>query len=141
MDAFEDLIVHWFKETPSLKSIQIYNRLTERGIKTSYRTVSKYTRQYRKKKTKVYWPLEFLPGEEGQVDWFFVNHPKLGKLCGFALILSYSRYLFVHLFPRHSFEFFIEGHLMAFKKFGGYPHALKYDNLRSVTKAPLFIGH
>lgn len=139
LEVYEELITHWFKETPSLKSIQVYNRLTERGIKTSYRTVSKYTRRYRKKKTKVYWPLEFLPGEEGQVDWFFVNHPKLGKLCGFALILSYSRYLFVHLFPRHSFEFFIEGHLMAFKKFGGYPHALKYDNLRSVVlkKRPL----
>lgn len=139
LDAYDDLIAHWFKETPALKSIQVYNRLTERGIKTSHRTVSKYTRRYRKKATKVYWPLEFLPGEEGQVDWFFVNHPRLGKLCGFAMILSYSRYLFAHLFPRHAFEFFIDGHLKAFEKFGGYPHALRYDNLKSVVikKYPL----
>lgn len=139
MEAYDDLISHWFKETPSLKSIQVCNRLVERGIKASYRTVSKYTQRHRQKKARVYWPLDFLPGEEGQVDWFFISHPKLGKLCGFALVLSYSRYLFVHLFQRHSFEFFIEGHLMAFGKFGGYPHALKYDNLRSVVlkKNPL----
>lgn len=139
LDAYNELIAHWFKETPTLKSIQVYNRLIEREIKTSYRTVSKYTRQYRKKAAKVYWPLEFLPGEESQVDWFFVNHPKLGKLCGFAMILSYSRYLFAHLFPRHAFEFFIDGHLRAFEKFGGYPHALRYDNLKSVVikKNPL----
>lgn len=139
MEAYDDLISHWFKETPSLKSIQVYNRLVERGVRASYRTVSKYTRQYRQKKARVYWPLEFLPGEEGQVDWFFISHPKLGKLCGFALVLSYSRYLFVHLFQRHAFEFFIAGHLMAFRTFGGYPHALRYDNLRSVVlkKNPL----
>lgn len=139
LDTYRDLISHWFKECPSLKAVQVYQRLQERGIKTAHRSVARYTKDFRRKKTKVYWPLEFLPGEEGQVDWFFVTHPKLGKLCGFALILSYSRYLFVHLFPRHSFEFFIEGHLMAFQFFGGYPHALRYDNLRSVVlkKQPL----
>lgn len=139
LDAYHDLIVHWFKECPSLKAVQVYQRLRERGIQAAYRTVIAYTREYRKKRKKVYWPLEFLPGEEAQVDWFFVTHPKLGKLCGFAIILSYSRYLFVHLFPRHSFEFFIEGHLMAFQAFGGYPHSMRYDNLRSVVlkKQPL----
>ena len=29
------------------------------------------------------------------------------KRCGFALILSFSRYLCCQIFPRHSFEFFI----------------------------------
>jgi len=57
----------------------------------------------------------------------------LGKFYCFVLILSYSRYLFAHLFPRSSFEFFIEGHLMAFSSFNGYPHGLRYDNLKSVV--------
>lgn len=68
-----------------------------------------------------------------QVDWFFVNHPKVGKICGFAMVLSFSRYLLAHLFPRHSFEFFIEGHLQAFKAIRGVPRALRFDNLRSVV--------
>lgn len=134
LDAQRDLINHWYQETPMLKAVQIHRRLEERGVGIDYTTVVKYTREFRKKsKGRIYWPLEFLPGEEGQVDWFFVNHPRLGKLCGFALILSYSRYLFAHLFPRSSFEFFIEGHLMALRSFGGCPHALRYDNLKSVV--------
>lgn len=139
LDAYRDLIANWFAECENLKAIQVYRRLRERGVQVGQRTVSRYTRKFRRKKNKIYWPLEFLPGEEGQVDWFFVNHPRLGKLCGFALILSYSRYLFAHLFSRSSFEFFIEGHLMAFSSFGGRPHALRYDNLRSVVlkKRPL----
>jgi hypothetical protein len=108
-------------------------RLKERGVAVSKTSVAKYTRSLRSKKTKVFCEMDFLPGEEGQVDWFFVDHPVLGKLCGFALILSYSRYLFAHLFCRHSFEFFIQGHIMAFQSFGGHPRSLRYDNLKTVV--------
>lgn len=131
---YHDLIHSWFNEIPSLKATQVFKRLKERGVLVSYRTVSKFTEYARKKKKdKVYWPLSFLPGEEGQVDWFFMDHPKLGKLYGFTIVLSYSRYSFAHIFCRSSFEFFIEGHIMAFSDFGGYPRCLRYDNLKSVV--------
>jgi hypothetical protein len=133
LDPYRDLIASWFAELPTLKALQIWRRLKERGIDVSYRSTAEYTEEWRKKKGKVYWTLTFLPGEEAQVDWFFVDHPKLGKLWGFTLILSYSRYAFAHLFHRSSFEFFIEGHLMAFDDLGGCPHASRYDNLKSVV--------
>jgi hypothetical protein len=57
----------------------------------------------------------------------------LGRLYGFVYILSYSRYLFAHVFPRSSFEFFIEGHLMAFSALGGIPYGIRYDNLSTVV--------
>lgn len=134
LDPYRPLIASWFASTPSLKSIQVWKRLRERGVAVGYRTVSEYTETFRKKKKeKVYWPLTFTPGEEGQVDWFVVFHPRLGKLWGCALILSYSRYAWARLFPRSSFEFFIAGHLAAFQDFGGCPHALRYDNLKSVV--------
>jgi len=133
LDDYRSLIGQWFAECPSLRASQIYKRLCERGIPIAYPTVVRFTREFRRKKQKVFQPLEFLPGEEGQVDWFFVNLPPLGKLCGFAMILSYSRYLFAHLFSRSSFEFFIEGHLKAFDFFGGLPQTLVYDNLSSVV--------
>lgn len=134
LDLHRDLLLHWYHDCPTLKAVQIHRRLIDRGIAVDVTTVAKYTREFRcKRKTRVFWPLEFLPGEEGQVDWFFLAHPKLGKLCGFVMILSFSRYGFAHFFPRHSFEFFIEGHLMALARFGGCPHALRYDNLKSVV--------
>jgi len=107
--------------------------LRERAVEVSYTLVVKYTREFRKKTEKVYQQLHFLPGEEGQVDWCFINHPILGKLSVFVLILSYSRYLFAHVFPRQSFEFFIEGHMMAFSAMDGTAHGYRYDNLKSVV--------
>jgi transposase len=133
LDSYRSLIGEWFAECPSLKASQVYQRLQARGVKVSYPTVTLETIPFRKRRQTIYHPLEFLPGEEGQVDWFFLNLPPLGKICGFALIVSYSRYLFAHLFPRSSFEFFIEGHLKAFESFGGLPQTLVYDNLSSVV--------
>jgi transposase len=133
LDPYRSLIAEWFKEHPTLKAQQAHGWLRTRGVKISYPAVVKYTRQFRKKVPKAYHQLTFLPGEEAQTDWCFINHPQLGKLYGFVFILSYSRYLFAHVFARSSFEFFIEGHLMAFSALGGIPYGIRYDNLATVV--------
>ena len=133
LDEYRSLIGEWFNEYPTLKAQQVHEWLKTRGVKISYPAVVKYTRGFRKKVPKAYHPLTFLPGEEAQADWCFIHHPQLGKLYGFVMILSYSRYLFAHVFARCTFEFFIEGHLMAFSAFGGIPHGIRYDNLSSVV--------
>ena len=133
LDEYRSLIGEWFKQLPTLKAQQVHEWLKTRGVKMSYPTVVRYTREFRKKVPKVYHPLTFLPAEEAQVDWCFIRHPQLGKLYCFVLILSYSRYLFAHVFARSSFEFFIEGHLMAFSVLRGIPYGIRYDNLASVV--------
>ncbi len=134
LDPYRSLMISWFSEYPSLKACQVSEWLKERGVKVDYTLVVKYTRAMRKKKkNRIFHELTFLPGEEGQVDWAHIIHPILGKLYCFVFILSYSRYLFAHIFPKYSFEFFIEGHLKAFSHMGGYPFALRYDNLKSVV--------
>lgn len=133
LDEYRSLIAEWFKEHPTLKAQQVHGWLRERGIKISYPAVVNYTRGFRKKVPKVYHPLTFLAGEEAQVDWCFINHPQLGKRYCFVFILSYSRYLFAHVFARSSFEFFIDGHLMAFSALGGIPYGIRYDNLATVV--------
>ncbi|MDY6863530.1 MAG: hypothetical protein SV062_11170 [Thermodesulfobacteriota bacterium] len=70
LDKCRFLIGSWFKEYPSLKAIQVYMWLQERGVEVSYPSVVQYTKTLRKKREKVYHPLNFLPGEEGQIDWF-----------------------------------------------------------------------
>lgn len=133
LERYRSLIGSWFADYPALKAKQICSMLKDRGLNVSYTLVVKYTRSFRKKKGKVYHALTFLPGEESQVDWCFINHPSLGKLSCFVLILSNSRYLFAHVFPRASFEFFIEGHLMAFSSMNGSTRSLRFDNLRTVV--------
>jgi transposase len=133
LDPYRSLIAEWFKEHPTLKAQQAHRWLRTRGVKISYPAVVKYTREFRKKVPKAYHPLTFLPGEEAQTDWCFIHHPQLGRLYCFVFILSYSRYLFAHVFARCSFEFFIEGHLMAFSALDGIPYGIRYDNLATVV--------
>lgn len=133
LDEYRSLIAEWFKEYPTLKAQQVHEWVRTRGVKISYPAVVKYTRQFRNKVPKAYHQLTFLPGEEAQTDWCFIRHPQLGKLYGFVFLLSYSRYLFAHVFARSSFEFFIEGHLMAFSALGGIPYGIRYDNLSTVV--------
>ena len=133
LDEYRHIIAGWFKDHPSLRAQQIHQWLQNRGVEISYTAVVKYTRTFRNRSTKAYHPLTFLPAEEAQVDWCFINHPRLGKLYCFVLILSYSRYLFAHVFARNSFEFFIEGHMMALSDLQGMPYGMRYDNLSTVV--------
>jgi hypothetical protein len=54
-------------------------------------------------------------------------------VAGFVYVLSYSRYAWGIFYPKHSFEFFLAGHLECFKHIGGLAHCHRYDNLRSVV--------
>jgi transposase len=125
------LINEWYARRPSLKATQVYERLKEYGYTGKYTAVSTYTRTIRRKRG-VYHELDFLPGECAQVDWMEANLP-FGKVRGFVFILAYSRYLFVRFYPRSSMEFFLDGHIEAYKELQGAARTNWYDNLRSVV--------
>ena len=133
IDDYYHLMVHWYKQYPNLQAKQIFKRLKEYGYKGGYGSVVKYSLEFRQPKTNAYHPLVFLPGEEAQVDWFFVNLPSIGKVAGFLYVLAYSRYAWGMFYQRHSFEFFLAGHVACFKNIGGLAHRHRYDNLKSVV--------
>lgn len=139
LEPYRQLITEWYQQFPRLSAAQVFERLKARDIAVGYTSVKRFTRQFRRKKSRCYFELYFSPGEEAQVDWFVVDHAVLGKLAGFAFVLSYSRFLYATLFPRMTFEFFIEGHLNAFELLAGLPRGLRYDNLKSVvlSRTPL----
>jgi transposase len=133
LTPYKRIIAQWYKEYPSLKAIQVYERLVPYGFKGSYPTVCLYTRKFRNKKSKAYYELEFLPGEEAQIDWMVLAGTSFGTVYGFVFILSYSRYLYCKFYPKQSMEFFLDGHIEAFQKVGGIVHTCRYDNLKSVV--------
>ncbi len=126
------LIDQLYQEHPYLRAQQVYERLCSHGYKGSYMMVVLHTKKYRKKRAIVYHELDFLPGEEAQLDWMQWKTP-FGIMYGFVFILSFSRYVFVRFYPRYSMEFFLDGHIEAFKEIGGVPHRCTYDNLSSVV--------
>jgi len=132
IDPYRRLIEDWYESYPSLKATQVFDRLQTYGYTGRYTTVKRYTRQFRRKRKRMYHELSFLPGEEAQVDWMQRRFP-FGVAYGFVFILSYSRYLYARFYPRQTMEFFLEGHMDAYKEIGGIPHQGRYDNLKSVV--------
>jgi transposase len=133
LEPYYGLIGQWYKDYPSLQATQIYERLKSYGFTGSYPLVALYTQGLRKRKKDIYHSLTFLPGQEGQVDWFVVTGLPFGKAYGFILVLSYSRFAWGNFYLRNSFEFFLDAHIECFRKIGGIPHTCRYDNIKSVV--------
>ncbi len=116
----------------------IYKIVNKEGYQGSLSTVGHYLAELRKEKRRpqVYLPLEFDPGTDAQVDWgeavvIMKGEPKKVQL--FVMRLSYSRRVYMRAFPNQKQEAFLEGHVEAFKHFGGVPHRISYDNLKTAV--------
>jgi len=129
---YERLIGQWYQEYPFLKASQVYGRLKTYGFSGSYGIVSVWTQRHRQKRRLSYHELTFLPGEEAQIDWIEERLP-WGVTYGFGMILAYSRYLYVRFYLRQNLEFFLEGHIEAYREMGGVAHRHRYDNVKTVV--------
>ena len=121
---------------------RIYEMLEEEGYGGSESTVRHYIAKERKakKRPKIYLPLEFDPGSDGQVDWGQAAVIMKGEQITvqlFLMRLCYSRRLFVMAFPHQKREAFFAGHVAAFHHFQGIPQRLTYDNLKTAVKKVL----
>ena len=130
---YMNLIAQWYKDYPRFQAYQIYQKLCSYGYKGSYSTVIRLTLKYRKLKPQIYHNLEFIPGQEAQIDWFFFKSETLGSVAGFLYLLSYSRYAWGIFYQRTSLEFLMGGHLQAFNHLKGLAHCHRYDNMKTVV--------
>lgn len=79
---------------------------------------------------KAFVPLKHPPGE-AQMDFGFAlvrMAGKLRKVAFFVMTLPYSDSMFVMACERECTETFWEGHVRAFRFFGGVPRRITYDN-------------
>jgi transposase len=115
---------------------RIYEILCSEGYTGSEGAVHNYVSRERRKSEykEKYMPLEFDPGQDGQVDWGEADVILKGERVTvqfFTLRLNYSKARFVMAFPFQKQEAFFEGHNQAFRFFGGVPRRLTYDNLKT----------
>jgi transposase len=85
---------------------------------------------------KAYLPLEFDAGQDAQVDWGEAVVILAGvevKVQFFVMRLNYSRARFVKAYPFQKQEAFWDGHESGFHFFGGIPHRIAYDNLKTAV--------
>ncbi|MFI6744174.1 DDE-type integrase/transposase/recombinase [Nonomuraea sp. NPDC050451] len=85
---------------------------------------------------------EFEPAAEAQIDYGFLGQwsdPRTGKrhrIWAFVMVLPCSRHMFVRPVVHLDQHAWTEAHVEAFRFFGGAPHRLVPDNLRTGVDKP-----
>ena len=134
----------WIEEQVRLgrNGMAIYQDLVERfGFTNKYNSVKRFVRGLKKKDPKQYDRLEFLPGEEAQVDYGTgaatlhrngrYRRPRL-----FVMTLKYSARAFRKVVWKSSKQVWCRLHEEAFRYFGGCPEYVTLDNLKEGVIKP-----
>ena len=110
---------------------RIFERLRdEHGFSGGYTIVKDYVRLKRTSQREMFVPLVHRPGHaqadfgEAQVEIGGV----LAKAHYFVIDLPHSDESYVRAFPAETTEAFLEGHVEAFRYWGGVPRRILYDN-------------
>lgn len=112
---------------------RIFERLREEHRYTGgYTIVKDYVRLQKLSQREMFVPLEHPPGD-AQVDFGEAQVVMAGeerKAHYFVIDVPQSDDSFVMAFPAETTEAFLEGHIQAFRYFGGVPRTILYDNTK-----------
>jgi transposase len=124
-------------------AMAIYQELVDRyDFKHQYNSVKRFVRCLKRREPEQFDRLEFLPGEEAQVDYGQgapTRCPKTGKMRRprlFVMTLRYSRRSFRKVVWNSSQEVWARLHEEAFRYFGGCPRYVVLDNLKEGVLKP-----
>lgn len=124
-------------QSHAFSAVQILMRIREQGYAGGYSIVKDHVRAIRPSKRPAYLTLAFAPGECAQVDWGSYGSVAVGntrrRLSFFAMVLCYSRMLYVEFTVSQSLEHFLYCHKNAFDFFGHVPKKIMVDNLKSAV--------
>ncbi len=136
-DPYEEFVRQILKQYPKLRATRIFEMVRQRGYTGSVITLRRLVATVRPSPREVFLRLRTFPAEQAQVDWASLGEVTIGrarrKLSCMALILSYSRALYLEFFFDQSLENFLRAHVRALHSWGGCPRTLLYDNLKSVV--------
>ncbi len=143
IDPVTHIIDAWIEEDKKRPRKQrhtaqrIYERLRdEYGYAGSSSSVRRYVQRVKATGGEVYFPLQFDPGEEMQIDWgearYIVNGEEV-KAMLFCSRLCNSSAPFVQAYHSQKQECLLDGHVRAFDYFEGVARKLAYDNLKTVV--------
>jgi len=126
-------------------AVAIYQDLVESfGFTHRYNSVKRFVRGLKKKDPKQFDRLEYLPGEEAQVDYgqgakTLHSSGKYRRPRLFIMTLKYSRRAFRKVVWKSSQQTWAKLHEEAFRYFGGCPQYVVLDNLKEgVIKPDLY---
>jgi transposase len=138
LEPHRPYIVERLQKYPELTAARLLLELRERGYHHGIALVRRFVAQVRgPRPKKAYLHVETMPGEQAQVDWGSFGWMRVGTtqrpLSCFVMVLSWSRALFLDFSLDQRIETFCTMHQRAFEFFGGVPHKILYDNLKTVV--------
>ncbi len=127
-------------------AVAIYQDLVDgHGFTNAYNSVKRFVGKAKWREPERFDRLDFLPGEEAQVDYgegALTLSPKTGKLKRprlFVMTLRFSRRSFRKVVWNSSQETWAKLHEEAFRYFGGVPQYIVLDNLKEgVIRADIY---
>jgi len=139
LDSFKGRIADLLAESPRLSAVRFREILGAEGYTGGITILRDYLHQVRPRPIQAFQRTVYQPGEIGQVDWarmpdrILDAFGKLRPVYAFVMVLGYSRLLTVIFSFRTRLADFLRCHAQALEFFGGVPHTVVYDNLKSVV--------
>lgn len=130
-------IEHWLEEDSGYQATWIFDRLKPLGYQGGYDQVKRKVRELKGRMVHAaYMRFETEPGKQAQVDFadFQVVNAKgeTETVYLFAMVLGFSRRMYLELVLRRDMTNFLDCHINAFDYFGGVPHEILYDRMKNV---------
>lgn len=136
LDAYKGTILRLL-ETHPYSAAQMLGRLREAGYDGGYSILKRFIRSVRPRQAPAFLTLRFAPGECAQVDWGSWGTVQVGntrrQLSFFALVLCWSRMLYVEFTLGQAQEHFLSCHEHAFTFLGGVPLEVWVDNCKTAV--------
>lgn len=138
LEPFKPYVVERLTQHPELTSARLILELRDRGYKHSVAILRRYVAKVRApRQRKAFLRVETEPAEFAQVDWGSFGQMRIGNtqrpLSAFAIVLKWSRALYVDFSLDQRADTFLRMHARAFAYFGGVPLRVVYDNLKTVV--------
>lgn len=137
MDPFKRYVQERLATHPALPATVLLREIRARGYQGQISILKDFVRPIRKERRRLKAltvRFETGPGQQAQGDWAHFGRLVTGqRLYAFVLLLSFSRMLFVRFYERMREQELLRGLSAGFEYFGGWPHQLLLDNMRTVV--------
>jgi transposase len=133
LDPFREEISRLLERDPRASAAVIRQRLEDRGFNGGISILKEYLKTVRPRGRRVFIRFETAPGEQCQIDWGHFGSLAYGntqrRLYCFAILLCYSRLLYLEFTHSQNQQTLHSCLLNAFGFFGGTPRELVTDNM------------
>jgi len=137
LDAYKDIIETRLVAYPELSAVRLLEEIRAAGYGGGYSQLKAFVRQVRPRvEPAAVMRFETPAGRQAQVDFAHFRFP-WGVRYALLVVLGYSRLLWCRFYARQDMVTLMDGLEDAFGYFGGVPHELLFDQMKTVITRDL----